>query len=91
MPLLPSDVLFYVFPYPVFYYFIWIYFEGCPWTVYTQENTSHLDPNKNMIQTTMSRCGIKWTNEQMDDFVNLVMMLSVILSAYKVIFHFKNK
>ena len=33
MPLLPNKYLFYVFPYPIIYYFIWLYYGGCPITL----------------------------------------------------------
>ena len=89
MPFLPSPILLYIFPYPVVYYFIWFFCDGCPLTKWTHNHSSHIPDNKNFTQNIIHEMGIQWSNKQINRFVGLVMMLSVIISAYKVIFYYK--
>ena len=91
LPFLPSKILFYAFAYPIIYYIIWFLFGGCPVTMFTRNNSSHIDGDKNFVQTLFRQVGFNWTNQRADDFMHLVIFTSVILSAYKVIFYYKKK
>ena len=87
MPLLPNKYLFYVFPYPIIYYFIWLIFDGCPLTKISQKNMENKD---NFILSIFQKYINKNISEdQVNNITNIIICLSIIISANKLLYSCK--
>ena len=85
MPLIPNKYLYYIFPYPIIYYIIWIIFHGCPITKISQKNMK----NKNDFILPLFKKYINKniTHAQSNNIISLIMTLSIIISAYKLLYY----
>ena len=86
MPFLPNKILFYVFPYPLLYYITWLIFEGCPLTRMIKQNTNHIHQDNNFTETFFYNANMKLSPYRIRIIENMVILLSVIISAYKLLF-----
>jgi hypothetical protein len=87
MPLIPNKYLIYIFPYPLLYYFIWLIFDGCPLTKVSQKN---MKDKKNFILPILKKYINKnITLKQSNYIVHIVILISVIISAYKLLYYCK--
>jgi len=82
MPLLPNKYLFYVFPYPIIYYFIWYKYNDCPLTKIVNEKSKDIQKDKNFIESLFN---IKLKEHEINNIIYIVLTLSIIISAYKII------
>ena len=85
MPFLPNSILLYVFPYPIIYYLIWFFCDGCPLTRFTKQHSSHLKDNDNFTKHMFAHVGIHLSEYKTRLLINIIVLLSVIVSAYKLI------
>jgi hypothetical protein len=86
MPLLPVRILCKVLWYPIIYQIIWVLFDGCPLNKYTP--IDNVNPDKDNFLVPILR---QYVNKDLSQFqceciMNLVITLSITLSAYKIIF-----
>ena len=89
MPLLPNKYLIYVFPYPIIYYIIWIVFDGCPLTKISQKN---MKDKHNFLLPLFQKYINKNMKLKQVNYINyMIMSLSIIISAYKLLYNCKNK
>ena len=87
MPLLPIKLLKKVFFYPAIYYIIWIIFNGCPWTKISQKD---FDDKENFLFPLFKKYIYSDINKrQSDNICNLIISLSIIVSAYKLLHNCK--
>ncbi len=88
MPLLPNKYLIYVFPYPIIYYFIWFMFDNtCPLTKISQTNMENKD---NFILPIFQKYINKNISEnQVNNIIHIIICLSIIISAYKLLYSCK--
>ena len=87
MPLIPNKYLIYIFPYPLIYYFFWLLFDGCPYTKISQKN---MKDKKHFILPILKKYINKnITLKQSNYIVNIVILISVIISAYKLLYYCK--
>lgn len=87
MPFLPNFILLYVFPYPILYYFIWFFYDGCPLTRFIKQNSSHLKNDNNFTKHMLAHIGIHLSDYKTHLLVNIFILLSVIISAYKLLLY----
>ena len=88
MPFLPNKYLIYVFPYPIIYYFIWMFFDNkCPITQISQKNMKN---NHNFILLLFQKYINKNILEhQVNNIIHIIICLSIIVSAYKLLYSCK--
>jgi hypothetical protein len=87
MPLLPNKYLIYVFPYPIIYYIIWLVFDGCPITEISQKN---MKDKKNFLFPLFQKYINKNITYTQVNYINhMVISLSIIISAYKLLYNCK--
>ena len=80
MPLLPNKYLFYVFPYPIIYFFIWYKYNNCPITEIVNNNSDEI--KSNFIQSLFKK---KFKDYEINNIIYIIMTLSIVISAYKII------
>lgn len=85
MPLIPNKYLFYIFPYPIIYYFIWLKYDECPISRIVKNNSDNLEQDKNFIQALFNGMNIVLNKKQSDRISYIIITLSIIVSAYKLI------
>ena len=92
MPLLPNKYLIYVFPYPIIYFFIWIIFNNeCPLTKISQTNMK--DSDHFILPIFQKYINKIISEDQVNNIVNIILCLSIVISAYKLLYsgkHIKN-
>jgi hypothetical protein len=88
MPFLPNKYLFYVFPYPIIYYFIWLIFDNtCPLTKISQKN---MENKHNFVLLLFQKYINKNILEhQVNNIIHIIICLSIIISAYKLLYSCK--
>ena len=84
LPFLDYHLLKYIFWYPVIYYVLWIYFDGCPL------NRFHNTSNKNNDDQFMLPIVKKYISKEINTknfsrYIGLFICISIIMSAYKII------
>ena len=89
MPFLPNKYLIYVFPYPIIYYFIWLIFNGCPLTKASQKNME--DKNNFLLPLFKKYVNKNISELQVNSIINIVIVLSIIISSYKLLYYCKFK
>ena len=77
-PLLPSHILIYTLPYPLIYYPIWMYFDGCPITEKGSEGFI-LDLLREYVNKDISF-------RQSEAFINFVITLTIVIGSYKLLY-----
>lgn len=82
MPLIPNKYLFYIFPYPIIYYFFWYKYNDCPITIAVRNNSKKIKGNENYTQTLFRT---KMKDYEINNIIYIVITLSIIISAYKII------
>ena len=87
MPLLPNKYLRKIFFAPALLYFVWIIFDGCPWTEYSQKN---MKDTKNFIAPLLK----KYINKDITPLytqyiIGAILSTIIIISAYKLIWSCK--
>jgi hypothetical protein len=85
MPLLPKIYLYYLFPYPIIYFFIWLVYGDCPLTTFVRENSNNIGDDQNFVQALFEKINIKLEKCQTDNISYIIITLSIIISAYKLI------
>ena len=89
MPLLPNKYLIYIFPYPIIFYFIWLLFNGCPITQISQKNMK--DKDNFILPLFKKYINKNITEKQSDYIVSIIIALSIIIIAYKLLYYCKFK
>jgi hypothetical protein len=87
MPLLPNNILIYVFPTPLLLDFIWLYFGGCPITQISQKKQDPKDEEPGFILQLMQ----KYVNKNLKAhdntiIINIIKTCSIIISSYKLLY-----
>ena len=86
-PLLPVKILKYVFFYPAISYIIWLICNGCPLTRISQKD---FDDKENFILPLFKKyLYTDMTKKQSDNIVNIIISISIIISAYRLLYNCK--
>jgi hypothetical protein len=91
LPLLPIKYLKYIFWYPMIYFLIWYIFDGCPITQSTPVDEVNADPDNFLLPIFRKYVNKDMTSNQSNHIVSFCISLSIVLSAFKVIFYRRRK
>ena len=96
LPTLPVKYLKHIFWYPIIYFLIWIIFDGCPITQITPVNDVKTDKDNFLLPIFRKYIDEDSTSDQSNYIVSFFIALSIVISAYKIIFFlsldiYKNK
>ena len=84
MPLLPVYILKYTLPIPALLYVVWFIFNGCPISKISQKNMKNTD---NFILPLFQKyINPNMTLIQSDSLVKIIISISMLVSAYKIIY-----
>lgn len=86
LPLLPVKYLKYVFWYPALYFLTWYIFKGCPLTQITPVDETNTDPDNMLLPLCRKYINSDMTSDQHNNLIAFIISLSIIVSAYKIIF-----
>jgi len=86
MPLLPVRILCKVLWYPMIYQIIWAIFDGCPINKYTPIDNINRDKDNFLVPILRKYINKDLSQFQSECIMNIVITLSITLSAYKIIF-----
>ena len=87
MPFLPKQYLYYVFWYPLVYYIIWLVFDGCPLNDITPVDDDNTSKDRFLLPLFQKHISPDITPKQSDHIVNIIMGLSIVVSAYKLLWN----
>ena len=80
LPLLPIEILKYVYFYPIIFPIIWLIFKGCPWTKVHSKKDRDL-----FIYPILKKIYKKITIDQTRQIVTICLMGSMLVSSYLII------
>ena len=84
LPFIPNNILIYIYWYPIIYYIIWILCDGCPLNKY--HSNENRDKSDDFLLTLIKKYICKnMTQKQFSRYIGLFIILSIILSSYKLL------
>ena len=85
LPLLPNKILKKIFWLPLLLTVIWIIFDGCPLNYFTPLDETNIDKNEFFLPIFKKYIYKDITKHQCDNIANLIIGLSITISAYKLL------
>lgn len=89
MPFLPKRYLYYIFWYPLVYFIIWLIFDGCPLNGMTPVDEQNTSKDRFLLPLFQKYISPDITAKQSDRFVHSVMVLAIVVSAYRLLWNCK--
>lgn len=86
-PILPINILKYIFWWPIILYIIWLIFGTCPITTSTTVSKENTDSNNFVLPILRQIISKNITQEQSDNLINITIILSLIISGYRLHFY----
>ncbi len=90
-PILPINILRYIFWWPIVLYIIWIIFGTCPITKATKVSKENPDSKNFILPILRKLISNKLTKNQSDHIVNIIILLSIIISGYRLLYTCESK
>lgn len=91
LPMLPNKILKYIFWYPIIYYFIWIFFDGCPLNKYHKTKINGEKSDEFLLPMFRKYVYQDISVTNFNRIVSIVMSFSIVISSYKLLRNCKLK